>query len=223
MHESLPTIPASCDVAVCVPPAIVVSAICFVYLIGELPPRRLRAAVAAQALVTCWTAALTLVLLRLCFSWQTTTCRQVEKKQDLLCSDAVKATPLVAEMACLFETAVECEFMFLLVCGYALNALLSLVGSLLAACGVWNLQEWAPQQQEKLVGDVIIYNAAISACQQQSQWLEALEMLAGLSDWQLQATVVTYGAVLSACEKAGEWKAALQVLGSLLSHHPGRV
>ncbi|CAE7840029.1 unnamed protein product, partial [Symbiodinium sp. KB8] len=187
-------------------------AICFVYLIGELPPRRLRAAVAAQALVTCWTAAFTLVLLRLCFSWQTTTCRQVEKKQDLLCSSAVKATPLVAEMACLFETVVECEFMFLLVCGYALNALLSLLGSVLAAYGVWNLQERAPKEQMLCMpGSEALHESGVFKPGLPAKWHQAAEVLLGLRLARIAVDVAACTTVLSACRKCLEWQRALRL------------
>ncbi|OLP90954.1 Pentatricopeptide repeat-containing protein, chloroplastic [Symbiodinium microadriaticum] len=71
----------------------------------------------------------------------------------------------------------------------------------------------------QLTGNVITYNAAISACGKCGRWRVALSLLEELRSSGLEATEVTYGAVVSACEKGGQWERALLLLQDLEEGH----
>jgi pentatricopeptide repeat protein len=51
---------------------------------------------------------------------------------------------------------------------------------------------------------VITYNAAISACEKEGKWQQALALLDQMRDQGVTADVITYNAAISACEKGGE-------------------
>ena len=66
--------------------------------------------------------------------------------------------------------------------------------------------------------NVIHYNAAISACANDSNWSQALQVFQKVSEAGL-VDVVSYGALIHAFSKAACWKEALQVLNNAFQQH----
>ena len=66
--------------------------------------------------------------------------------------------------------------------------------------------------------NVIHYNAAISACANDSSWSQALHVFQKLSEAGL-VDVVSHGALIHAFSKAACWKEALQVLKNAFQQH----
>ena len=66
--------------------------------------------------------------------------------------------------------------------------------------------------------NVIHYNAAISACANDSNWSQALHVFQKVSEAGL-VDVVSYGALIHAFSKAACWKEALQVLKNAFQQH----
>merc|ERR1712003_459974 len=58
--------------------------------------------------------------------------------------------------------------------------------------------------------DVIVYNAAASACEK--HWVHALHLLREARQRGLLPGVITYSASISACEKGQQWKMAVGLL-----------
>ena len=56
-------------------------------------------------------------------------------------------------------------------------------------------------KQQRVVHDVIAYNAFVSACNNGEQPEQALEVFADMSQQKVVPHVVTYHALISACEK----------------------
>ncbi|CAJ1428582.1 unnamed protein product [Effrenium voratum] len=136
-------------VASCVPPACVISVICLLQLTGELSRRRAVWALYAQLLAALWALLSLLLMLRLCQNWRNATCQKAEKKGDIICQDQVMTVRVFSELACYFETALECELVFIILCCYFFNALVSLLGSALGAFGVWKLQQQLDSRKPK--------------------------------------------------------------------------
>eukprot|EP00913_Durusdinium_trenchii_P006552 g6155.t1 len=122
--------------AASVPPAAVISAICVLHLGGELPRRRAQLALYLQLAATLWSLSFAMLLLRLCSHWQNVTCQEVEKADDLICQDPVQRLRVISQQL-RFQ---ECEIVFIILCCYCFNAVLSLLGSLLGLWGVLRLQ-----------------------------------------------------------------------------------
>ena len=57
--------------------------------------------------------------------------------------------------------------------------------------------------------DVIIYNAAISACERGEQWQQAFGLLEVMQQAAALPNVVSYYSAISACEKVQQWQQAL--------------
>ena len=66
--------------------------------------------------------------------------------------------------------------------------------------------------------NVIHYNAAISACANDTNWSQALHLFQKVSEAGL-VDVVSYGALIHAFSKAACWKEALQVLNNAFQQH----
>merc|ERR1711924_215713 len=65
------------------------------------------------------------------------------------------------------------------------------------------------------MGDVISFNAAISACEKGRKWECALELLETMSGRGVKPNVVSFNAVISACEKGRKWERALDLLENM--------
>ena len=60
--------------------------------------------------------------------------------------------------------------------------------------------------------DVIIYSAAVTACEKAMSWQQALRILSSMEAAKVLADVVACSAAISACEKCGKWQEALHLL-----------
>ena len=73
-------------------------------------------------------------------------------------------------------------------------------------------------EQMRLVGvqpNVIVYNAAISACEKGERPDEALKLLDEMKTAGVMPDVITYSAAISACEKGGRTDEALELLAEM--------
>ena len=59
---------------------------------------------------------------------------------------------------------------------------------------------------------MIMYSAAISACEKAKQSEKALELVEEMQQKGLEPDVITYNAAISACEKAKQIEQALELL-----------
>ena len=62
------------------------------------------------------------------------------------------------------------------------------------------------------VPDIISYGAAVSACEKEGRWEEAVYLLSRLPQVRIAGDVSFYNAVISASEKGSRWQMALQLL-----------
>ena len=85
------------------------------------------------------------------------------------------------------------------------------------AVAAWGHRSWPSamlllQEADVLgLGDLILYNASITACERGANWMVAIRLLQNLTTRRLQADVVTFSSLMSACEKASTWPQALRV------------
>ena len=63
--------------------------------------------------------------------------------------------------------------------------------------------------------DIVLYGAAVKACEEGSQWQEAICILQSLPDRALVPDTTLVNSAISACEKAEEWPWALHLLRTL--------
>ncbi|CAJ1387065.1 unnamed protein product, partial [Effrenium voratum] len=63
--------------------------------------------------------------------------------------------------------------------------------------------------------DVIVFNAAISACETAGAWQEALGLLARLSLRRLRKSVISFNGCLSACVRCAQWRFCLELLQAM--------
>lgn len=127
-------LPIAMGVAGPAPPAAVAASIFFLQVAGELGKARLRWASTFQAGAVAWSAAILVLLSRVCLGWDESTCRQLEAKQDLVCQEDFRG--FFSSLVCKVETTAECELFLFILFAYAWNALISLLGSLLGAWGI---------------------------------------------------------------------------------------
>ncbi|CAJ1417026.1 unnamed protein product [Effrenium voratum] len=93
------------------------------------------------------------------------------------------------------------------------------LASAISACGAghWQRAVALLRSCPCLQPNVIACNAAISACEKQGQWQQAIGLLAEMELLRLQEDVISHNAVISACEKGGLWERALAVLARMRS------
>ena len=60
--------------------------------------------------------------------------------------------------------------------------------------------------------DVIIYSAAISACEKGGQWQQALTLFLDMPQANINPNVVSYNAAISACETGNQWHEVIHLL-----------
>lgn len=129
-------------IATSIPPATVIGVISLMHLGGELSLRRAKLAFTGQLTATLWALCSVLLLIRLCSHWRYRTCKEVEKKDDFVCQDPVEAKVqrVLMSFACYFETTIECQVVFVILCCFGLCAVISLLGSIVGLYGVLQLQ-----------------------------------------------------------------------------------
>ena len=60
--------------------------------------------------------------------------------------------------------------------------------------------------------DLILYSAAISACERGGLWKRALQLLDEMQHRGIEPNVISFSAAISACEKGEQWERGLQLL-----------
>ena len=60
--------------------------------------------------------------------------------------------------------------------------------------------------------DVIIYSAAISACEKGGRWQQALTLFLDMPQANINPNVVSYNAAISACQKGGQMEARIDIV-----------
>jgi len=65
--------------------------------------------------------------------------------------------------------------------------------------------------------NTISYSAAISACEKEGQWQQALILLREMESRGISPGTISYNAAISACEKGGQWQRALALLREMES------
>eukprot|EP00435_Cladocopium_sp_Y103_P050724 s341_g15.t1 len=176
-----------------------------------------------------------LLLMRLCSHWRYTTCREVEKKDDFVCQnpvDKAKVQRVLMSFACYFETTIECQVVFVILCCYGLCAMVSLLGSFIGLYGVLQLQRHLEGAGEISGSTVSVteWKDALKAWSKAirgQDWSSALQLLRSLdkkciqkdAGRSLKASVVSFGAVLRSFStseaSSSAWTWAMQVLGDL--------
>ena len=64
--------------------------------------------------------------------------------------------------------------------------------------------------------DIIVYNAAISACEKGGQWQQALNLFRAMPKAKAIPDSISYNAAISACEKGSQWQQALNLFEAVL-------
>ena len=64
--------------------------------------------------------------------------------------------------------------------------------------------------------NVVMYNAAISACEKATQPDHALEVFVAVQEQGMVPDIITYNALISACEKGKQANQALEAFGAML-------
>ena len=67
-------------------------------------------------------------------------------------------------------------------------------------------------QQTEVALDIIVFSAAISACEKAGQWTTAFDLFHQMQRQIVQVDAISVSAVISACEKAAQWEAAIDFL-----------
>ena len=67
-------------------------------------------------------------------------------------------------------------------------------------------------QQTEVALDIIVFSAAISACEKAGQWTTAFDLFHHMQRQIVQVDAISVSAVISACEKAAQWEAAIDFL-----------
>ena len=70
-------------------------------------------------------------------------------------------------------------------------------------------------QKARIQADVIIFNAALSACEKDAQWQRALSLFDGIQKIRIQPDVITFSVTISACEKGKQWPRALRLFDGM--------
>eukprot|EP00929_Paragymnodinium_shiwhaense_P091791 TRINITY_DN51697_c0_g1_i2.p1 TRINITY_DN51697_c0_g1~~TRINITY_DN51697_c0_g1_i2.p1 ORF type:complete len:406 (-),score=46.83 TRINITY_DN51697_c0_g1_i2:68-1285(-) len=63
-----------------------------------------------------------------------------------------------------------------------------------------------------LVPDVVVFGAAVAACEVGQRWQRALSILLGLPRHRLKPSTIMWNSAVSSCEKGNSWQAALGLL-----------
>ena len=66
-------------------------------------------------------------------------------------------------------------------------------------------------KQQRVVPDIILHNALISACEKGHQLEQALGIFRGMQQQGGAPNVITYSALISACEKGHQLEQALKL------------
>eukprot|EP00913_Durusdinium_trenchii_P001590 g1473.t1 len=72
-------------------------------------------------------------------------------------------------------------------------------------------------RSKNLVPDVISYNSAISSCQANSDWHDALQFLDEMYLSSVPVDRISYNAVLSCCFAASQWQKVFQLLDAMVA------
>ena len=70
-------------------------------------------------------------------------------------------------------------------------------------------------RQAGVAGNVIGFNAAISACGKGGQWQRALSLLDDMRKAGATMDVISFSAAVSACENGGQWQRASSLLDDM--------
>eukprot|EP00435_Cladocopium_sp_Y103_P040272 s1138_g10.t3 len=95
----------------------------------------------------------------------------------------------------------------------------------MGACGWQQAIDLLRRMDERrIMGNLILYSAAISACARQGRWRESLALMTEALAHHLQLDMVTEAATISACKMHGEWPRALRLVdGMRLNAFPAYV